>query len=566
MPEVLQLLRPRLWAFRVRPHALDATRRRTRIALIGGLGVAFWAAGFLVFYRVLVYFQGIEGFGDLLAAKLLSMVMVTFFALLLFSAVIAILSKLYLSRDLLLVYSLPVEADKVFLARWIESTLDSAWMVLVYSFPVLLSYGIVYRQGVFFYLTAFLAVFLLCLTASALSALLVLVAAMALPAGKIRTLLILFGVLLLALLILAIRLLQPEGLVNPDGFTALVLYLRSLETPGSPFLPTTWIVDALQAALIGDFRASLFHLALAGSFCGTVAFLAFWIAGAWYFQGYTNAQTAPERLLRGRVSRRPVWMKILSPLPGAWIGLILKEVQSFRRDQTQWPQVFLLGALILVYLYNFSVLPLDRAPLGTVYLQNLLVFLNMGLAAFVLTAIAARFVFPSVSMEGGAFWIIQAAPVSLRTFLWIKFCVYCLPLLLLAQILTVATNILLRAAPFMMGLSVATAFCLVPGIVALAVGLGAAYPDFHSEPPPQSVTSFGGVLFMILCAAFVGGVVFLEAGPVYAVVMAGLRGRSLEAWQWFWLVGALLSALALCILATIAPMRFGERRLRASFP
>jgi ABC-2 type transport system permease protein len=35
----------------------------------------------------------------------------------------------------------------------------------------------------------------------------------------------------------------------------------------------------------------------------------------------------------------------------------------------------------------------------------------MGLAAFVLSAIAARFVFPAVSMESEAFWIILAAPV-----------------------------------------------------------------------------------------------------------------------------------------------------------
>jgi ABC-2 type transport system permease protein len=53
--------------------------------------------------------------------------------------------------------------------------------------------------------------------------------------------------------------------------------------------------------------------------------------------------------------------------------------------------------------------------------------LNVGLAAFVLSAIAARFVFPAVSTEGEAFWIIQAAPVALKTFLWIKFFLYAIP-------------------------------------------------------------------------------------------------------------------------------------------
>jgi len=57
---------------------------------------------------------------------------------------------------------------------------------------------------------------------------------------------------------------------------------------------------------------------------------------------------------------------------------------------------------------------LDNLPIKAVYLQNLFSFLNIGLAAFVLTAIVARFVFPSVSREGEAFWIVQAAPVSLK--------------------------------------------------------------------------------------------------------------------------------------------------------
>jgi hypothetical protein len=53
----------------------------------------------MIFYRVLTYFQGVEEFSDILAAKLLSMVVMTFFTLLLFSSVIMTLSKLYLRRD-----------------------------------------------------------------------------------------------------------------------------------------------------------------------------------------------------------------------------------------------------------------------------------------------------------------------------------------------------------------------------------------------------------------------------------------------------------------------------------
>jgi len=76
------------------------------------------------------------------------------------------------------------------------------------------------------------------------------------------------------------------------------------------------------------------------------------------------------------------------------------------------------------------------------------------------------------------------------------------------------------------------------------------------------VTSFGGLLYMTICAGFIVLIIVLEAGPVYAVFMAGIRGQSLTAWQWLWLAGTFPLVLMLCVLAVVLPMRMGEERLR----
>jgi len=435
-------------------------------------------------------------------------------------------------------------------------------MVILFSLPVFLSYGIVYRAGPFFYATAGMALIPLCLIASALSALAVVIAAVLLPAGRIRAVFVFFGLLLIMALILTFRLMRPERLVNPETFATLVLYLREMGTPGSPLLPTTWAFDSLNAALSGRKGEAFFHLSLAWSCAAALAFIVTWMAGAFYFAGYTKAQTTAKRMFPLRNGLRGNRHRFLERLSGPAWTFAVKEFRTFFRDQTQWPQLFLIAALIIVYLYNFSVLPLGSSPIRTIYLQNIFSFLNMGLAAFVLTAVAARFVYPAVSFEGDAFWIVRAAPITLRTFLWVKFAVYYLPLLILAEILIVSSNILLEVTPFMMALSVVTVFLMVPGVVALGVGLGAAYPDFQSENPAQSVTSFGGLLFMLLAAGFIALVIVLEAGPVYAVFMAGFRGRSLSGLQWIWLVVSFTLVILLCILAVILPMRLGERRLR----
>jgi ABC-2 type transport system permease protein len=114
----------------------------------------------------------------------------------------------------------------------------------------------------------------------------------------------------------------------------------------------------------------------------------------------------------------------------------------------------------------------------------------------------------------------------------------------------------------MMILSVVTMFCIVPAIVAMGIGLGAVHPNFKSENPAQVVTSFGGLLYMILCFALIAAVVILEAGPVYYVFMAGVRNQALTLAQSAWLVISFVLAFVLCSLATVYPMRLGEKKLK----
>jgi len=561
MNEIITLLLPRYLSFKNEGLSRNRGNRRLRRLFFTVIGILFGVGVFIAFYRVLRYFRGVEEFGDILAHKLLAMVVVTIFSLLVFSGIVASLAKLYLSRDLVLVHSLPATRSGIFTARWVESAIDSSWMALFFSIPVFLAYGTVYNAGAFYYLTAGMTMVALCIIAAAVSVFLVLMAAFLLPAGRIRSLFVFLGLIFVVALIVAFRLMRPERLVNPESFASLILYLQAMGTAGSPFLPTTWAFDALAAALANMKAKALFQLALCWSFAAALYFIVNWTAEAVYFSGFTKAQTSSERLLIHQKSRSPSRRRLLAIIPRPVRGLALKEIRTFFRDQTQWTQLFLIAALIVIYLYNFSVLPVEQAKIRTVYVQNIFSFLNMGLAAFVLTAIAARFVYPAVSCEGDAFWIIRAAPVALRTFLWVKFFLYYIPLLFLAEILVVISNILLQVTSLMMVLSVVTIFLVTPGIVSLGIGFGAAYPDFHSENPSQSVTGFGGVLFMIISAVFIAVVIILEAGPVYHYFMADIGGRSLSGLQLAWLVGSFVLVLLLSTLAVILPMRFGENSL-----
>jgi ABC-2 type transport system permease protein len=377
------------------------------------------------------------------------------------------------------------------------------------------------------------------------------------PASRIRSVFILLGLCFFLVLFFAFRFIRPERLVDPEVFATTLIYLKALKTPAPLYLPSTWAFESIKAVLSGRIAEALFHTSLSLSFAVAIVFLLIVIADRIYFKGLSKTQTASVRLLKFKMNGRSPLGFLSRPVR----AFAIKEIRTFFRDQTQWSQLFLVGALVVIYIYNFNALPLETAPIKTIYLQNLLSFLNLGLAGFVLTAVTARFAFPAVSIEKEAFWLVKSSPIPLKKYLWIKFFIYFLPLLVLTEILIVSTNILLNVTPFMMALSTITVFFIVPGVVSMGVGFGAAYPDFKSENPTQTVTSFGGLIFMIVCAGYIGTVIIIEAGPVYNLFMAEIRGRALTLFEWIWIFGSFALAFILSLLAIALPMRFGEKKL-----
>ena len=557
MKDIITLLQPRFYSFKNKGFSESNRGGLFKLLLFGTIGTLFWGGLFAVSLRVLGYFKEIAELGDILAYKLLSMALVTIFFLLIFSSVLTSLSKLYLSRDLSLVHSMPVSSYKIFIARWIESTIDSSWMVILYAIPVFISYGVVYQSGPFYYGNVVITLIFLSIIASGISAVPVIIAVNIFSASRIRGILIFFGLCFFLVLFFVFRFLRPERLVDPEVFSTALVYLKALKTPAPVYLPSTWAFDSMKAVLNGHIAEGLFHSALSLSFAGVTVFMVIIIADAIYFKGLSKTWTAQVRLIKYNASGK-LFLGFLSRPVRAFT---LKEVRIFFRDQTQWSQLFLIAALVVIYIYNFNVLPLEKAPIKIVYLQNLLSFLNMGLAGFVLTAVTARFAYPAVSSEREAFWIVKSVPIPLRKYLWIKFFIYFVPLLILTEILIITTNIMLKVTPFMMALSIINIFFLVPGVVSMGIGFGAAYPDFKSENPAQAVTSFGGLLFMMVCTGYIGIVIVIEAGPVYNLFMAGIKERVLNAFEWIWIIGSFTIALIINIIAIVLPMKFGENRL-----
>ena len=406
-------------------------KRVFTLILMGGI---FWTAIFGLTWRILVYFQSIDAFGDILAKQLLYMILLTFFSLLVFSNIITALSNLFLSHDLEFCHATPLAIEDIFLSRFIYTMIDSSWMVIIFGLPIMLVYGIVYNADFIYYFTIIFTSVPLILISSATGVLIIQFIVIIFPAHRTRDVVILFLIFFVIAVFLMFRFLKPEKLINPESFQSLLAYISAIKGTDSVFLPSYWAGEALWEKLMKINKNGILFIAQLWSTALALIWLNIFTAKHLYFNSFSKSQEGARRKKKSRSLPEFIVSIITLPFKQDMKGLIAKDIRSFFRDHTQWSQLFLLGALVVIYIFNFKVIPIEGSLIRTFYLQNILAFLNLGLAGFVISAICVRFVFPAISIEGKAFWIIRNSPFTIKRFLIGKFIIYLIPMLLLSEI------------------------------------------------------------------------------------------------------------------------------------
>ena len=555
-PPLLHLLLPKWLTARARSMQGEKGRG-ARFAILGFVGIMFWAMIFGVLYRLLTYFRGVEEIGQLLAGKLLGLILLGFTSLLLLSNVITALSSFFLAKDLDMLVSAPVDWLRLYGAKLLETVIASSWMVLLVSVPMFSAYGLVYDGGYGFPLLVIAMMLPLFIIPAVVGSAVTLTLVNVFPARRTRDILSVIAVLTAGGIVLLFRLIRPERLARPEGFRSLIDFIAVLRTPTSPLLPSEWVQKATMGFLNGepDWLSLYLLWTTAAAVFVVGALLHRWL----YLDGFSKAQESAQKFVKSGGVMGMIGDRILSPFGTLKRELVLKELRLFFRDTTQWSQLILLAVLVVVYVFNIKYLPLKGEGI-TFFLVNVVPFLNLVLAGFVLASIAARFIFPGVSLEGRTLWLLRSSPMEVRDLLWAKFWVGTTPLLVLALAIVGVTNYMLEVTDFMFFVSVGSITMLTFALSGLAIGFGTMFPQFETENAAQIPTSFGGLLYMMASVVLIGGVVILEARPVYGYLSAKAFGTAADPTEMVLGFGA---AALLCVAATIIPIRIALTRLEA---
>src|SRR5205085_1843818 len=143
----------------------------------------------------------------------------------------------------------PVDWLTLYLAKLLETLVNSSWMVVLMAVPMFAAYGVVYDGGWLFPFIV-VATFVPFLTVPAVvGSAVTLLLVNAFPARRTRDILSVIAVLAAGGIVVLFRLIRPERLARPEGFRSLVDFVTVLRTPTSPFLPSEWAQHATMSWL-----------------------------------------------------------------------------------------------------------------------------------------------------------------------------------------------------------------------------------------------------------------------------------------------------------------------------
>lgn len=546
------LFSPLIYGFRNRFFPGGRASMRSFGIIIFGL--VLFLGLYLISIKTIHYFHSQNELGIILSLKIFQMAWVIFFTMLIFSSMVSGVSALFLSRDTEIVFSSPAPLSDLYLTRYFSITVFTSWMMVVFSMPVFGAFGYVFETGLLYYPFLFLTILAIATTASSIGLLATVILVNLFPAKRTKDIVVYLSLLFGILLYLVIRLLKPEELADPERFPDFIEYLSSMSNPASMYIPPSWA----SSFLTGYLQDLYIDWLLLGLLCSTplvIYFAGEWAMQRWFFSGFSKAQES----FGGSHSFKE---EKYYPQPKRWF--FKKELKTFIRDSSQWSQLFLIGALIVVYLYNFKVLPLDRAPIPADIIANMIAFANIGLTGFLIASLCARFVFPSIGAEGSAIGITMTSPLSLKRFMLYKYLFYVLPFTGLTAILLISSNHLLQITGPMWWISLITGLIMTWSVVAIGLGFGAMHADFRAENQAAVQGSFGAILFLFTSLAYELITILIVSIPAYKIVRVWKTENQVSQ-MIIWQSSSVLAAIILLsILLSALSLKKGLKQMEQS--
>ncbi|TKJ38423.1 hypothetical protein CEE37_12965 [candidate division LCP-89 bacterium B3_LCP] len=526
-------------------------------------GVIAAVIAFLV-YRfdlfVFSYLMGVPELGRLVIARFFEIAFLVFFLVLMISTALTALSMLYREDELSLLLTLPVSSATIFTVKYFEVILFSSWALVALAVPFILSYAVYFKINFSAYFTIFaglmLPLVLISGSVGVVGALLIRL----LLGGKSRRWLFKWSAIVLLIIVLTATALKLSGTrVSEKGLAYLISLLEDSQTDQNSLLPHKLISRGFLSILEDRWdqlqRVVLTLLGMAA----LVVLLTLDLGKVLYYRSWLKgSDRAPTKGRSSALLKISFWTlkRWISPV---YRALFRKDILEFRRYPLQWGQSFLLLGFWAMYVVNFVNIP-HYFNIDGYFWKMIFYYGNFCFACFFTAALAGRFVFPIISLEGQAFWLLKTAPLAMESFLWSKFWQAFLPLIFLSSSMVIIGNLVLGVDTGLQQVSLLSIIIITISLTSVSLGLGAIFADFSQRNPMKIANTPGGILCIFISLTFVVLLTTVFAWPAYLHYKFTTFQGIFPLNEW---ITAIIIYIALGVVATLLPLKLGLKALNS---
>jgi len=444
------------------------------------------------FFEGFKFLHSLGGVGLMLIDGLFSVFFWGISILMVFSGFITAFYGLFRSPEMPWLLTHPLREGDIVLYKTVQATVLSSWAYFFIVIPFLTAYALHEHLSPLFMLWAVLFSVPFLALCSAIGVLVCLLIVRWIPLWS--------GLRLAALVALLPLVWWIKTYFDlPDGDQEGAMFMMARMIPGMrvaalPLWPSYWLSSGIMSMAGGRSQRGLMYMLVLISNAGVIFYLTGWLGQRTFYNA--RARMLTPRRKKHRHAARFELERWLIGVPHAMRGLLAKDFRIFFRDPAQWTQGLIFFALLGFYFINLRAFNYDR--LEPVW-RNLVGFINVFSVASVTCAVGCRFVYPQLSLEGQAFWVVGMAPHGMRRTLISKFIAATIALVGISTGLMLISSIMLKAGPRETALLSLITAALALSVAGLSTGLGAIFMDLEERNPAAVFSSFGGTLNLILC-------------------------------------------------------------------
>ncbi len=504
------------------------------------------------------YLMGVPELGRLVIARFFELAFLMFFLMLIISTALSALSMLYKEDELSFLLSLPVSHNTIFIVKYFEIMLFSSWALIALTIPFILSYAVYFEVHWQIYLLLFAGLMLPLVIISGSLGIATALLIRWIFGGVSRRRLLQWGVwtfgIALALIFAFFYFKQPRGI---RGAAYLLSYLESGSYHELSLMPHRLISRGLLSIL--EVRWELFRHVII-TMLGLSALVTIVTLNLGQFLYYRSWLKGSDRSpTKGRPSalfKISFWTleRWISPI---YRALFRKDFLEFRRYPLRWGQAFILFGFWALYVINVCNIN-QYFDVQRDFWQMLLFYANFSYTCFFTAALAGRFVFPIISLEGETFWVLKSAPLAMESFLWSKFWQAFIPLFALSGSMLVIGNMVLGVHAALLQASLLCIFIITIALTAISLGMGALHADFSQSNPMKIANSPGGMLCIFISLVFMIMMTTIFAWPTYLHYKSMTFQAVFPLSEW---TTSVIIFIALGVVATLIPLKMGLNAL-----